>query len=50
MKSESAGGDTPRRINASMEKESETAGARKDVESVTRNQSKSRKGMFALPN
>jgi hypothetical protein len=50
MTNESTGRDTPRRINASMEKESETAGARKDVESVTKNQSRSQKGISALPN
>ena len=50
MTSESAGRDTLRRINASMEKESETAGAREDVESVTKSQSRSRKGLSTLPN
>jgi hypothetical protein len=36
--------DTPRRINASVEKESATADVREDVESVIGNQSRSQKG------
>jgi tetrahydromethanopterin S-methyltransferase subunit E len=44
MTSGDEGRDTPRRINASMGKEGEIAGARKDVESVTGNQSRSQKG------
>jgi hypothetical protein len=36
--------DTPRRINASAEKESVTEGVREDVESVIGNQSRGQKG------